>query len=138
MRQTRRNYIFIIAMPLKCDTSPQMCDLYSVTPGQEAMRRLFRATRDSTGNLPGLPAVFPDMMAPVVRAARDGERELRMMRWDFHCRRFQCGDHERAQSEVTLPARLAQGGMALSRSGNVLLRMDRQSEGDALVRARRK
>jgi hypothetical protein len=44
------------------------------------MRRLFRVTRDLKGNLPGLPAVFPDMMAPVVRAARDGERELRMMR----------------------------------------------------------
>ena len=47
------------------------------------MRRLFRVTRDSTGNLPGLPAVFPDMMAPVVRAARDGERELSLMRWGF-------------------------------------------------------
>ena len=47
------------------------------------MRRLFRVTRDSTGNLPGLPAVFPDMMAPVVRAARDGERELSLMRWVF-------------------------------------------------------
>lgn len=47
------------------------------------MRRLFRVTRNSTGNLPGLPAVFPDMMAPVVRAARDGERELSLMRWGF-------------------------------------------------------
>jgi hypothetical protein len=36
-------------------------------------------SRDLTGNLPGLPAVFPDMMAPVVRAARDGERELSLM-----------------------------------------------------------
>jgi putative SOS response-associated peptidase YedK len=60
-----------------------MCNVYSVTHGQEAMRRLLRVTRDSTGNLPGLPAVFPDMMAPVVRAARDGERELSLMRWGF-------------------------------------------------------
>ena len=58
-----------------------MCNLYSITRSQEAMRRLFRVTRDLTGNLPGLPAVFPDTMAPVVRIARDGERELTMMRW---------------------------------------------------------
>lgn len=39
--------------------------------------------RDSTGNLPPLPGIFPDMMAPVVRTAKDGERELTMMRWGF-------------------------------------------------------
>ena len=44
-----------------------MCNLYSITRGQEAMRRLFRVTRDLTGNLPALPAVYPDTMAPVVR-----------------------------------------------------------------------
>jgi putative SOS response-associated peptidase YedK len=47
------------------------------------MRRLFRVTRDLTGNLLGLSAVFPDMMAPVVRVARDGARGLRMMRCGF-------------------------------------------------------
>ncbi len=47
------------------------------------MRRLFRVKRDLAGNLPGLPAVYPDPMAPVVRTARDGERELTMMRWGF-------------------------------------------------------
>jgi putative SOS response-associated peptidase YedK len=60
-----------------------MCNLYSITRGQEAMRRLFRVTRDLTGNLPALPAVYPDTMAPVVRVTRDGERELTMMRWGF-------------------------------------------------------
>ena len=30
-----------------------------------------------------MPGVFPDAMAPVVRTARDGERELTMMRWGF-------------------------------------------------------
>ena len=58
-----------------------MCNLYSITRGQEAMRRAFRVMRDLTGNLPSLPAVFPDTMAPVARTARDGERELVMMRW---------------------------------------------------------
>ncbi|MGH6868610.1 MAG: hypothetical protein ACREDA_07045 [Methylocella sp.] len=47
------------------------------------MRRHFRVTRDLTGNLPALPAVYPDAMAPVVRVARDGERELTMTRWGF-------------------------------------------------------
>jgi putative SOS response-associated peptidase YedK len=60
-----------------------MCNLYSITRSQEAMRRLFRFKRDLTGNLPILPGVFPDTMAPVIRTARDGERELTMMRWGF-------------------------------------------------------
>jgi putative SOS response-associated peptidase YedK len=47
------------------------------------MRRAFRVMRDLTGNLPSLPAVFPDTLAPVVRTARDGERELSLMRWGF-------------------------------------------------------
>jgi putative SOS response-associated peptidase YedK len=59
-----------------------MCNLYSVTKGQEAMRQLFAARWDRIGNLPLLPAIFPDMMAPVVRQTAEG-RELTMMRWGF-------------------------------------------------------
>jgi putative SOS response-associated peptidase YedK len=62
-----------------------MCNLYSMTKTQEAMRRLFRAERDLTGNLPPLPGIFPDYLAPVVRLAKDGERELVMMRWGMPC-----------------------------------------------------
>lgn len=58
-----------------------MCNLYSITKGQAAIREFTRAMRDSTGNLPSLPGVFPDYAAPVVRTAADGERELTMMRW---------------------------------------------------------
>jgi putative SOS response-associated peptidase YedK len=57
-----------------------MCNLYSITTNQAAIRDLFKATRDSTGNLPPMPGVFPDYPAPVVRNA-NGERELIMMRW---------------------------------------------------------
>jgi len=57
-----------------------MCNLYSATTNQKAIRDLFKVTRDNTGNLPRLPAVFPDQMAPVVRASEE-ERELIMMRW---------------------------------------------------------
>jgi putative SOS response-associated peptidase YedK len=56
-----------------------MCNLYSVTKGQAAIIALIRALRDTTGNLPSMPGVFPDYMAPVVR--NNGIRELAMLRW---------------------------------------------------------
>jgi len=58
-----------------------MCNLYSETKGQEAIRRWFRVSRDLTGNLPPLPAIFPDALAPILRLGDDGERQLEMMRW---------------------------------------------------------
>jgi len=57
-----------------------MCNLYSMTKNQAAIRDLFKVGRDTAGNLPPLPAIFPDYMAPVVRVS-EGERELIMMRW---------------------------------------------------------
>src|SRR5271154_3733734 len=57
-----------------------MCNLYSELKSQEAVRQWARAMRDRTGNLPPLPAIFPNTPAPVVRV--DGaERQLEMMRW---------------------------------------------------------
>src|ERR1700723_1213356 len=58
-----------------------MCNLYSLTKGQAAIRAWFRAGRDRTGNLPLFPGIFPDQMAPIVRNGVDGERELVMARW---------------------------------------------------------
>jgi putative SOS response-associated peptidase YedK len=58
-----------------------MCNLYSETKGQAAIRALFRTARDRTGNLPAFPGIFPDQMAPIVRNRGDGERELVMARW---------------------------------------------------------
>lgn len=55
-----------------------MCNLYSVTKGQQAIREAFRAMTDRTGTLPPLPAIFPEQMAPVVRHGADG-RELAML-----------------------------------------------------------
>jgi len=57
-----------------------MCNLYSMTSNQRAILDLTRATRDGTGNQPPLPAIYPDSVAPVVRQAEDGARELTMMR----------------------------------------------------------
>src|ERR1700757_4044809 len=99
-----------------------MCNLHSITRSQEAMRRALRVMRDLTGNLPSLPAVFPDRVAPVVRTARDG-RELTMMRCD-----------ERSQSEIALLARMAQGRLALLSACRVLWHL-RQTR-DAATRAR--
>jgi putative SOS response-associated peptidase YedK len=58
-----------------------MCNLYSLTKDQAAIIALTRALRDTTGNLPPLPGVFPDYLAPIVRNAADGKRELMMARW---------------------------------------------------------
>ena len=60
-----------------------MCNLYAITKGQQAIRELTRAMRDTTGNLPPMPAVFPDYAAPIVRNLGGGERELTLMRWGF-------------------------------------------------------
>jgi putative SOS response-associated peptidase YedK len=60
-----------------------MCNLYSVTTNQKAVRDLVKAVRHLTGNMPSLPAVFPNRSAPVVRTAPDGVRELLMTRWGF-------------------------------------------------------
>lgn len=64
-------------------TVDAMCNLYSVKRPQQEIRDLVKAMRDLTGNLPPMPAIFPNRMAPVVRVAPDGVRELIMMRWGF-------------------------------------------------------
>lgn len=57
-----------------------MCNLYSLTKGQAAIRDMARAMADATGNLPLLAGIYPDYRAPIVRNAPDG-RELCMGRW---------------------------------------------------------
>src|ERR1044072_5909230 len=59
-----------------------MCNLYSITTNQEAIRSLFRKVNRYVGNLAPMPGVFPDYPAPVIRNTDEGEgRELIMMRW---------------------------------------------------------
>lgn len=58
-----------------------MCNLFSVTKGQQAIRELANAMRDTTGNLPRMHGVFPDYTAPIVRTGADGVRELTRARW---------------------------------------------------------
>ena len=59
-----------------------MCNLYSITTNQEAMRRLFRKVNRYVGNLAPMTGVFPDYPAPVIRNTdQDEGRELILMRW---------------------------------------------------------
>jgi putative SOS response-associated peptidase YedK len=61
-----------------------MCNLYSQKRSQAEIRDLAKAMVDTSGNLPSLPAVFPDQMAPVVMTRPDdGQQELLMVRWAF-------------------------------------------------------
>jgi putative SOS response-associated peptidase YedK len=57
-----------------------MCNLYSITTNQAAIAALFRVINRYVGNLPPMPGVFPDYMAPIVRNGADG-RELVTARW---------------------------------------------------------
>jgi len=93
-----------------------MCNLYSVTTNQEAIRAFFRVINRYVGNLAPMPDVFSDYPAPVVRNA-GAELEMTMMRWGMPpptCRRLP--RHEYPQHHVTALARLAEAGKSLSGS----------------------
>jgi len=57
-----------------------MCNLYSMTTSQQAIREIAGAMNDRAGNLPPFPAILPDHAAPIVRDRPPG-RELTMARW---------------------------------------------------------
>jgi putative SOS response-associated peptidase YedK len=57
-----------------------MCNLYSLSKGQQAIRELAKAMSDETGNLQPMPGIFPDYPAPIVRNQPSG-RQLMMARW---------------------------------------------------------
>lgn len=62
-----------------------MCNLYSMTRAQDAVRRMFKVQGefDLSGNLPSMPAIFPAFDAPVVRLGEDGKRTLEKLSWGF-------------------------------------------------------
>lgn len=64
-----------------------MCNLYSLTKGQQAIIELSRALMDRTGNLPPMPGIFPDYPAPIVRNGSEG-RELALARWGMPSPQF--------------------------------------------------
>lgn len=50
------------------DTLTSMCNLYTLTKGQQAIRDFTLAMLDGTGSLRSLPAIFLDI-APIARTA---------------------------------------------------------------------
>ena len=58
-----------------------MCNLYSVTTNREAIRRISQALNDSIGNMPELPGIYPDYLAPIVKLDQLGRREVVLARW---------------------------------------------------------
>jgi putative SOS response-associated peptidase YedK len=60
-----------------------MCNLYSQTRAVEAIRRLFPIHDNRAMRTESRDAIFPGHMAPVVRRAEDGERELLELSWGF-------------------------------------------------------
>ena len=63
------------------DTMAAMCNLYSQKSAKSEIISLVRALRDDVGNLEPQSAIFPDVVAPIVRTAPDGVRELVRARW---------------------------------------------------------
>ena len=60
-----------------------MCNLYSLNKKRDAVARFFRVSHNRPAAFEPLSAIFPRHMAPVVRQAADGEREVVMMSWGF-------------------------------------------------------
>lgn len=65
-----------------------MCNLYSQTKSQDAMRHVFddmlegdEELIDTTGNLPAMAGIFPDYAAPIIRHGRGGGWQLSKARW---------------------------------------------------------
>ena len=65
-----------------------MCNLYSQTKSQDAMRHVFdeiaeddEVINDMTGNLPSMPRIYPDYSAPIFRHASNGGWQVSMARW---------------------------------------------------------
>ena len=65
-----------------------MCNLYSQTKSQDAMRQVFRDALqedeeliDTAGNLAAAPAIFPDYPAPIIRRGDGHNWALTTARW---------------------------------------------------------
>lgn len=60
-----------------------MCNLYSLNSTREGVGRLFKVSDNRMSVFSPQLTLFPARMAPVVRLAGDGERELVTMSWGF-------------------------------------------------------
>ena len=77
------SHVYLSSRSTMAWSSPEVfgvCNLYSMTRGQDAIREIAKVWEDRTGNLPAFPGIFPDREAPVV-ANTEGGRVLTTMRW---------------------------------------------------------
>src|SRR5262245_19336510 len=65
------------------DYNPLMCNLYSLNKKRDAVARFFRVSHNRASLFEPTTAIFPKHVAPVVRCADDGEREIVTMSWGF-------------------------------------------------------
>ena len=112
-----------------------MCNLYSITTNQEAIRALFRVVNRYVGNLAPMPGVFPDYPAPVIRNTdtdtRDDPDALGHAAATAHRR---AAGHERPQHVIAALARLVEAGEPQPGPGQQLRRV---RTGAALADAQR-
>jgi len=96
-----------------------MCNLYSITTNQEAIRALFRVMNRYVGNLPPMPGVFPDYPVPVVRNVGT-DRELTMMRWGMPPQVRRRAGHQHQEHIVAALASQAEAGEQVPGAGEQL------------------
>jgi putative SOS response-associated peptidase YedK len=60
-----------------------MCNLYSLNKKRDAVTRFFRVSHNRSAMFEPVSAIFPRHVAPVMRTASDGEREIVTMSWGF-------------------------------------------------------
>lgn len=64
-------------------TFDTMCNLYSNTRSREAVRAWFGVSDNRAYAFEPMPAIFPKSVAPIVRLAEDGVREMVPATWGF-------------------------------------------------------
>ena len=52
-----------------------------MTSNRDAMQQIAKAFNQKVGNLPPLPGIYPDYLAPIVILNAQGEREIVLARW---------------------------------------------------------
>src|SRR4051812_21078142 len=77
-----------LAAPSRIGNASCMCNLYSMTKGPRAIIDLSRAMCNEVGNLEPQFEFYPEQMAPIVRNASDGVRELARVRWGLPSSQF--------------------------------------------------
>lgn len=77
--------------PSDSQTRPHMCNFYSQTKSQDAIRQLFDNVRedgeelvDTTGNLAPQSVIWSDYFAPIIQHAQTDRWQISMARWSIH------------------------------------------------------